>query len=338
VKDRRLLAPLGLLYGWIAAQRVARYRSGRSPQARLRGPVISVGNLSVGGSGKTPVVAHVATLLRDADVRVAILSRGYGGRFHGDCLVVSDGGDPLCDAATAGDEPWMLARDVPGAIVAVGPRRDVVGRAVEERFGRCVHVLDDGFQHLRLHRDLDLLCVGASDEARWPLPAGPLREFAEAARRADIVLLTRADSADEARLAALEERHGRERTLRVWQRPRGFFDSDGAPVDAPRRPFLVSGIAGPKRFEADVRGLCTDLAGHAVFRDHHAFGAAEIAEISLRARAAAADAFVTTAKDWVRWPQMKLELPVHVLRLGLEVQDSERLRERLVDVARSRRA
>jgi len=329
-----LLAPLGLLYGLAAAMRVALYRRGLLARTRLAGPVISLGNRSVGGSGKTPLVAHLAGWLHAAGLPVAILSRGYRGRFQGECLVVSDGRQLLSDAGTAGDEPVMLARELPGVVVAVGPQRDIVGRAVEARFGRRVHLLDDGFQHLRLERDLDLLCLDALDTARWPLPAGRLRELPSAAGRADLILLTRADRAGETRLGELEARHGRERTLRVRQPPQGFADAQsGASVDVPQRPYLVSGIARPERLEADVRVLCGGLAGQRAFRDHHAFSAAELLAVEADARATGADALVTTAKDLVRWPTVSLGLPVRVLRLGLEIEDEQRLRERVLAVA-----
>jgi len=138
------LAPLGALYGGVAAARAAAYRRGWLPRARLAGPVISVGNLSVGGSGKTHVVALIAEMLRHARRPVSVLSRGYGGSFRGDCLVVGDGQGVCAGPEEAGDEPVMLARALPGVVVAVGRRRDRVGRAVEARFGARVHVLDDG--------------------------------------------------------------------------------------------------------------------------------------------------------------------------------------------------
>ena len=141
---------LGAPFATAAALRVAAYRWGLLPQARLAGPVVSVGNLSLGGSGKTPIVRRVAELLSAAGKPVAILSRGYRGSFRGAALLVSDGSSVLATSEQAGDEPVMLARSLPGVVVAVGPRRDVVGRRVEERFGPRTHVLDDGFQHLSL--------------------------------------------------------------------------------------------------------------------------------------------------------------------------------------------
>jgi len=325
---RRLL---GSLFGGVAALRVSAYRRGLLPQRRLRGPVISVGNLSVGGSGKTPVVARVAEILRDEGLPVAILSRGYGGRFRGDALVVGDGAGVRASAAEAGDEPVMLARALPGVVVAVGRRRDVVGRAVESRFGPRVHVLDDGFQHLRLARDLDLLCLDGRDLEDRPLPAGRLREWPSAVTRADIVLLGGAEGAG---LAALASKLGPERTFRVTRSVLGFFDREDNPQPAPRRPFLVAGIARPERFEGDVRARCGELAGRAFFADHHPFRAAEVAEVARQARDAGADALVTTAKDAVRLPSAPIGMKLLVMRIGADIGDEARFRQRLLAVAR----
>lgn len=334
--DRLWLAPLALLFGAAAALRAALYRHRFLPRARLAGPVVSVGNLSVGGTGKTPVVARVVQLLLEAGLPVAILSRGYGGSFRGDALVVSDGREVSATAAEAGDEPVMLARALPGVVVAVGRRRDVVGREVEARFGRRVCVLDDGFQHLRLHRDLDLLCVDASDESSWPLPAGRMREFASAAARADLVLLTHTERAAAGRLEALELRFGPGRTLRVGRRLEGYFDLDGRRVPPPARPFLLAGIARPERFFADVAASAPlHVTGRASFRDHHRFATSELARVAEQARAAGADAIVTTAKDAVRLPRLDWGLPVRVLRLAAELRDEARLAAALMRAVRS---
>lgn len=320
---RRLLLPLGIAVGAGAALRVACHRRGLLPQARLGSPVISVGNLGVGGSSKTPLVAWIAERLRAASLPVAILSRGYGGSFRGDSLIVSDGESVLADAAAAGDEPVMLAHALPGVVVAVGPRRDRVGRAVEARFGRRVLLLDDGFQHLRLARDIDVLCLARGDDEDWPLPAGRLREFARASARADIKV--RILEADESALGD-----------HVFARRRhaGFVDLHGNPRDAPRRPALLSGIARPERLLADVRALGLEVAWHARFRDHHRFRAEELLAVARSAQALGADSLVTTAKDAVRLPEVALPLPTLVLKTTLEVQDEALFLERLMQVAR----
>ena len=324
-----LLSPLGALYGAATAARAAAYHRGWLSRARLGGPVISVGNLSVGGSGKTPVVALVAAMLRAAGRPVAVLSRGYRGSFRGDCLVVGDGEDVRARPEEAGDEPVMLARALPGVVVAVGRRRDRVGRAVEARFGSRVYVLDDGFQHLRVQRDLDLVCVGAHDLVDRPLPAGRLREPAAALARADLILL----EADGGPLEALSAVHPG-RVLRVRRRVVGFFGPDGAPCPAPARPFLLSGIARPERFHCDVTSRVGHVSGTAVFPDHHAYSAADVAGVDARARIAGADAIVTTAKDAVRLPATSL--PLLVLRIAAEVDDEALLRERVLRAAERR--
>jgi len=336
VKDaaaRAWLAPAGALFGAGAALRVSLYRRGLLAQARLAGPVISVGNLSLGGTGKTPVVAHIAAMLAADGLPVAVLSRGYGGSFRGEALVVSDGRTVAADASAAGDEPVMLARSLPGVVIAVGRHRDVVGRAVESRFGPRVHVLDDGYQHLRLARDLDLLCLDAFDLDDRPLPAGRLREFASSAARADLVLVGRADEAGPERMAHIEQQLGPERTLRLVRRVEGFVGPDGSPREAPGRAFLVSGIARPERFHADASARVGAVAGVAVFPDHHRFSPAELAHVVDQARVARADAVVTTAKDAVRMPA-PVDLPLLVLRVSAQVSPERRLRERLLAVAR----
>jgi tetraacyldisaccharide 4'-kinase len=325
---RRLL---GSAFGALASLRVAAYRRGLLPRARLAGPVVSVGNLGVGGSGKTPVVARVAALLRDAGVPVAVLSRGYGGSFRGEALVVSDGATVLAGAAEAGDEPVMLARALPGVVVAVGRRRDVVGRQVEERYGRRVHVLDDGFQHLRLERDLDLLCLDVRDLDDRPMPAGRLRERPSAVARADLVLLTRTEAASEGEIHALESRLGPERCFRVGRRVAGWATLEGAPAASPSRAFLLAAVGRPERFEADVTGCGVAVVGRAFFRDHHPFRADELASVAARARSFGAEAIVTTAKDAVRLQSpWGLEPPALVMAIAADIVDEARLRARLL--------
>jgi len=325
---RRLLASA---FGGLAAVRAAAYEHGLLPRHELRGPVLSVGNLGVGGSGKTPVALRVAELLMAAGEPVAVLSRGYGGCFRGEALVVSDGASVLAAADVAGDEAVMLARALPGAVVAVGPRRDVVGSVVEARFGRRVHVLDDGFQHLRLARDLDLVCLDVRDLEDQPLPAGRLRERPRALARADLVLLTRLEAMTEEELRALETRLGPERTFRVERRISGWRTLSGEAAEAPRQAFLLAGIARPERLEHDAAAAGAAVVGRAFFRDHHRFRSGELAAAAAEARAAGASAIVTTAKDAVRLEGLPaVDLPIVVLKIEARVLDEARLRERLL--------
>jgi len=323
---------LGALFGAVARLRAAAYRRGVLSRTRLEGPVVSVGNLSVGGSGKTPLVRHVAQLLRAAGHDVAVLSRGYGGRFRGEALLVSDGASVLADADLAGDEPVMLARALPGVVVAVGPRRDAVGRFVEARFGPRVHVLDDGFQHLRLERDLDLVCLDVRDLDDRPLPAGRLREPKDALGRADLVLLTRLEAASEEEIHSLESRLGPDRTHRVERRASGWTTLDGSPVPTPGRVFLFAGIARPERFAHDANASGASVVGESFFPDHHRYRDGEVESLAARARAAGAEVLATTEKDAVRLASRRLgtDMPLVVLQVSVRVADEERFRARLL--------
>lgn len=329
---------MGSLFAGVARLRLAAYRRGLLRRHRLDGPVVSIGNLSVGGSGKTPVVRRVSEILRDAGHRVAILSRGYGGSFRGDALVVSDGETILADATAAGDEPVMLARALAGVVVAVGPRRDVVGRAVEARFGKCVHVLDDGFQHLRLERNLDVVCLDVRDVDDLPMPAGRLRERPDALERADVVLLTRLEAATEEELRELESRLGPERTFRVARRSLGWQTLDGNGAAPPERVFLFAGIARPERFERDAAASGAPIVGRTFFADHHRYRPEEIERLYRAARSAGATALGTTAKDAVRLGKAApdaADLPLLVLDVASVIGDEERFRDRLLETVRS---
>jgi tetraacyldisaccharide 4'-kinase len=328
-----LLAPLGAVFGGATALRAALYRRGVFARTRLRSPVISVGNLAVGGRGKTPLVELAATLLRDAGRPVAVLSRGYGGTFRGELLVVGDGTRVLAEAAEAGEEPGMLARALPGVVVAVGRDRVRAGRALESDLGPRVFVLDDGFQHLRLARDLDIVCVDARDLHARPMPAGTLRERPAALSRADVIAVSGEDE-DAARAAgvALSQRFAPAWVVRVRRRPAGFFDLAGAPVPAPARAFLLTGIARPERVATDVAAQGTTVTGHAAFADHHRWRPEEIVSALLQAEKSGADAVVTTAKDAVRLPVTTSGLPVFVWRVRCAVDDEAGFRARLLAV------
>jgi tetraacyldisaccharide 4'-kinase len=327
MKPRPWLAPLGSVVGAAAAARAALYSRGTFRKESLAGPVVSVGNLAVGGRGKTPLVARIATLLRDAGRPVAILSRGYGGDAD-EPLLVSDGTSVLAGAEAAGDEPVALARALPGVVVAVARRRVEAGRLVEARFGPRVHVLDDGFQHLALLRALDLVAVEARDLEDRPMPAGALRERPAALARADLVLLAGTGPLP----GGLDPR----RTLRWQRRSLGFAAAaDGAPRPTPARAFVLCAIAAPERLVADLFALGCTVVGQAFYRDHHRFGPGEIAAAAEAARASGADAVVTTGKDAVRLDWAEAAPPLLVHRIEAAIEDEGRLLERLASVARA---
>jgi tetraacyldisaccharide 4'-kinase len=293
---------LSNVYGSIVRARRRWYVSHPSAQHRLDRPVISIGNLSVGGTGKTPLVAAIARLLVEMGERPAILSRGYKRREKSnEVVVVSDGRSVLTDVDHAGDEPLMLARGVPGAAVLVCPRRFRAGRLAETSLGCTVHLLDDGFQHLELARDLDLLIVTSADRANpYLLPLGRLREPFSAIAAADAVFVSTSDTT-----AVVDNRpiFQMERTIDAPRAiPHDIKSAIGsaASIAIPGPVFAMAGIANPERFFDDLRAAGWQLVGTRRFADHYRFSPSEISEVLSAAESAGAKAVLTTEKDVVR--------------------------------------
>lgn len=295
-----MINALGSVYAAAASRRRAWYAAHPERQRRLVRPVISVGNLRAGGSGKTPLVEHIARLLLARGERPAVLTRGYGRRLApAGATVVSDGTAVLADVDHAGDEPLMLAQSVNGLIVVVGADRYLSGCLAEIRLGATIHILDDGFQHFELARSVDLIAVADDDLRDRPIPAGRLREPLSAAARADAALV---DAPDMTSAAGVGRALGVPRVFRVARRigePRSI--AGGHSVVRPDTPaFAMAGIARPDRFFGDLAAAGWQLKGTRSFRDHHRFAARDVTNIVASARAAGAAAVVTTEKDAVR--------------------------------------
>ena len=324
------------LYGSVALARRRWYHAHASARRRLGRPVISIGNLSVGGTGKTPLVAAIARLLVEMGERPSILSRGYGRRRAPDgVVVVSDGVSLQADVARAGDEPFMLARAVPDAAVFVCADRHLAGRLAEARFDRTVHLLDDGFQHVKLERDVDLLVVTAADlDGGSVLPLGRLREPPAAAAAAHAVFVSSAErpAEDAAVRLGVARSFRMERTIETPRALPGDETSDAAaPVMPPGPAFAFAGIANPHRFFDDLRDAGWTLAGTRTFGDHHWFSPQELAEVAGAARTAGARLVLTTEKDAVRIPSAESRIPFYrvPLRVTLDPAFSPWLKERL---------
>jgi tetraacyldisaccharide 4'-kinase len=329
-----LIQSLSEAYGAAAAWRRAWYARDPSRRHRLERPVISVGNLTVGGSGKTPIVEYIARLLVEQGERPAVLTRGYGRRIARDGVtVVSDGTRLIAGLDEAGDEPLMLARALPGVAVLVGADRYLSGRLAERRLGATVHLLDDGFQHLELARDVDLLLVAEEDLLDRPMPAGRLREGLDAARAADAALIT-------AGYDTAADRIGRAfgvapvfRVTRTIGAPRQVAGGrDSVVVPSNSRVFVVTGIARPDRFHADILSVGWDICGSIEFRDHHRFTARDVRRIAAEAKAASAMIVLTTEKDAVRLAACDLgELLIASVPLIVGVEPADAFRRWLID-------
>jgi len=328
-----LIEILSSAYGAAAAWRRAWYARDPARQRRLERPVISVGNLRVGGSGKTPVVEYIARLLVAAGERPAVLTRGYARRIALDGVtIVADNDRVLADLDTAGDEPLMLARALPGVPVLVATNRYLSGRLAERRFDVTVHLLDDGFQHLALARDIDLLLVAEDDLQDKPLPTGRLRERLSAATAADAALITAGYDTAAGRIGRA---FGISQVFRVTREigaPRTVAGArDSVVVPSGSRVFVVTGIARPDRFVADVSSVGWEISGMIEFRDHHRFDARDIRRIAAEAHAAGSAIVLTTEKDAVRLAACDLgELPVASVPLLVGVEPADAFRRWLL--------
>ncbi|MGH7260651.1 MAG: tetraacyldisaccharide 4'-kinase [Nitrospiraceae bacterium] len=335
-----LLLLLAVPYGLAVRMRVALYRLGWLAGRRLPCPVVSVGNLTVGGTGKTPVVIALVERLLASGRRVGVLSRGYRRHSRNAMLLVSDGRTLLAGPADAGDEPYLIATRCPRAVVAVGADRYRLGRWVLDQHPVDCFVLDDGFQHLALHRDVNVLVVDVSDPSGLQalLPAGRLREPLAAASRATAVLLTRADMGNwRDAVAALEAATGRAvqpiRSRFTAQALVNVVTGEVRVVDtlSGRRALAFSGIGNPASFRMLLQSLGLTIGDEIVFADHHAYGASDLESVRERAGRCGVDVIVTTEKDAGKVaPFLKSGEPVWAVRLGLDILDGRERFDRLV--------
>jgi tetraacyldisaccharide 4'-kinase len=273
-----LSAILSTMYGGVVGARNVLYDRRWLRSRSLQGPVISVGNLSVGGSGKTPFVILLGELLKARGVKFDVLSRGYGRTTRG-VLLVDLRGLPR----DFGDEPLLIARRLQAPVV-VGEDRYEAGRFAEAQFGPQIHLLDDGFQHRGLTRDFDIVLVTPEDARDRLLPGGRLREPLRSLQRADAVVLTSGASAESFPVAG----------KMIWRVRRGIN-----PQNVPPRPVVFCGIARPQNFLLQLRAAGIDPVAEAFFRDHHAYTEKDVNELLQLQRQSEAGGFVTTEKDAV---------------------------------------
>jgi len=312
------LNPLAAIYGGVVGARNALYDSRWLRARALRGPVISVGNLSTGGAGKTPFVILLGELFKSRRIKFDVLSRGYGRKTRG-VRMVEPGGLPR----DFGDEPLLMARrlEVP---VVVGEDRYEAGRFAESRFGPQLHLLDDGFQHRGLARDFDIALVTPEDARDRLLPAGRLREPLRALERADAVVLASGAAAES---FALEGKI-------VWRVRRGIV-----PKNIPERPIVFCGIARPQNFLLQLRAAGIDPVAEAFFRDHHSYTEKDIRELLQLRQRSDAGGFVTTEKDAVNLGAYLGALaPLAVIPVKMELADAANAVDTMLRVIEGRRA
>jgi tetraacyldisaccharide 4'-kinase len=328
-----ILGLLSLPYGGIVAARNCLYDRGVFKQRKLPRPVISVGNLTAGGTGKTPTVIHIAHLLKDRGYLPAVLSRGYGGSANAPVNVVSDGNRIRMGWREAGDEPILIARAAPGIPVLTGSRRLLTGRAAVETFGADVLILDDAFQHRSLFRDIDIVLLDAARPFGngFLLPRGPLREPTDSLRRADILLRTGdAENGESLREAASLP------SFRAIHKPQGLVAGGTERIETVaallgQKVFAFAGIGSPEAFRRSLMELGAAVVGFRAFPDHHPYDLSDIENIRRLAAGSGAVRIVTTEKDGIRladFPDFLADL--FLLRIAMEISPAEPFAELII--------
>jgi len=324
--------PLSWIYSKITGLRNGLYEREWLEIADLGARTISVGNITTGGTGKTPLVAHIARVLLGRGEKVCILTRGYKRDDPTQRVLVSDGEQILADTRSAGDEPFELAQKLSGrAVIISDADRSEAGKWAQRRFGTSVFILDDGFQHRQVRRDVDVVCIDATDP--WgggkTFPSGRLRESQRGLGRGDIVVITRADLVDRPEELKLEISR-LNATAPIFTcvnkvtaiRP---LKDDQTPGDAATeaRAFAFCAIGNPENFFEQLRRDGFDLAATRTFRDHHSYTPKDIDELENDAARAGAGILLTTAKDAVKLNELDLKLPCFVVEIETVIDDAE---------------
>ena len=320
-----LLAPLGQVYSFIQQLRDGLYRLGILKAQRLPRPVVSIGNITVGGTGKTPVTAYIARLLLGQGYKVAVLSRGYGGNLEGQTVVVSDGATVMLGPRECGDEPYLLASTVPGLMVVIGADRYAAGQLAMQQLVPDIFLLDDGFQHLRLCRDLNILLLDYSRPFGngWTLPAGLLREPAAAARRADLVILTRCSEG-----AVVPPPVSGKPVFAAFHRlvdALPLTGGDPVPLSELQGPTFLAfaGIAQPEFFFSGLRDKGINVVHTLPFPDHAVYDQAAAEAIRAALRNSGAEYAITTEKDGVKLKLLPADIAAvtYLARLDIEIEN-----------------
>jgi tetraacyldisaccharide 4'-kinase len=338
-----ILAPLGALYSAAMRARHTLYKTGALRVHNISAPVISVGNITTGGTGKTPLVEWVARVVAKEGLRVCILTRGYGRVRESKRVLVSDGENIFADSREGGDEPLLLAENLRGvAAVLSDANRVAAARWAVENLKSEVFILDDGFQHLRIARNLDMVVVDATNP--WGggklLPRGRLREPLRELSRADCIILTRCEQAHD--IDSLREQAERlsgaspvllSRTCTRMLRPlnatmmKGIVsDLSSHPSSLIPHPFAAfCAIGNPASFYEHLRKDGFILKHTRAFADHHVYTQRDIDILISEAQLAGALGLLTTAKDAVKLRSLRFDLPCYVLEIELGFDDEEKL-------------
>lgn len=331
-----MLSLLASIYGKIIGLRNLLYDRGVFETFDLGMRTISVGNITAGGTGKTPLVAYIADTLAERSEKVCILTRGYGRKNERQRVLVSDGKQILADPREAGDEPFELAQKLRGKAIVIADA-DRVGAAewAKRRFGVTAFVLDDGFQHRKVKRDVEIVCIDANDPFGGDkmLPVGRLREPLENLTRADVIVIMRPESdmqyhvlrSDIRQLASNAAVFEAKRSIKALVPLEHLFEPQQLPTQQPftHRSFAFCGLGNPQIFYTTLKHADIDLPGMRAFGDHHIYSQRDITEVEKEATVAGAECLLTTVKDAVKLKDLKFQLPCHVVEIDLKFDNPE---------------
>lgn len=341
---------LSRLYGKITNFRNALYRKGVFSSFSLGAKTISVGNITVGGTGKTPLVALIADFLANSGETVCVISRGYGRKNPKSRVLVSDGENVLAKAEFAGDEPFELANKLIGkAIVIADANRTSAAKWAREKFNATAFVLDDAFQHQRAKRDLNIVCVDATKPFgnRKTLPFGILREPLENLKRADAIVITRADLSEKEELEKLKSEIKNYTNCLIFTAINKVsnitelenFESGQSQIPNPKSQIQKSlsfcALGNPHNFFEQLRREDFNLAATETFPDHHFYTPKDVEKIEKSARQSGAEILLTTAKDAVKLKDLKFTLPCFVVESEIIFDDAENFRKLLGNLQKS---
>ena len=339
--ERMLLFPLYLLslpYGWGVRVRSLLHSLHLLKTRTLPCPVISVGNITVGGTGKTPLVMALAKGMMDRGISVAILSRGYK-RTKTSGPVVSDGKDIFLSPEESGDEPFLMAQACKGVPVLVGKNRFANGRVAIQQFGIKGLLLDDGYQYLPLHRDLDILLIdsilGFGDHHL--LPRGILREPLSHLRRAHLFLLTKVEDLETSRPLEkkIHEIHPRAQVFHSHYQPMSLVDPQGKKEELysqkGKKILALSGIANPDYFSSLLRKFEMEIVGEVIFPDHHFYLPQDLC--SIKEKSKGVDWIVTTEKDMLKLQRLGIDhFPIRSLRIEMKIWEEEAFFNKIISL------
>jgi tetraacyldisaccharide 4'-kinase len=331
---------LSLPYGGAIWMRTLLYSLGLLNPKRFPCPVVSVGNITVGGTGKTPLVMALARGLKERGISVAILSRGYKGK-NAPGPLVSDGQITFLSPEESGDEPFLMAKALKGIPILVGKDRFVNGRTALQRFSVRGLLLDDGYQHLQLYRDLDILLIdshiGFGDHHL--LPRGILREPLTHLRRADLFLLTKVENSETCQCleAKLHQLHPSSQVFHSHYEPLGLIGPEEEWEELHslkgKRVLALSVIADPDYFSSLLRKCGMEIVEEVIFPDHHLYTTKDLAAIEEKGRGV--DWVVTTEKDMVKLKKLKIDHPpIRALRIEMRIWEEEEFYKRVMEIFR----